>query len=298
MRSKLLLGLVFAAFVVIGMDCSSTGPTKTELAAPVWECPQIPTAPVVGGVGGYGGIGARSDGNSIHLRWYIGDEEELIGYQVFRRDPALNVYRRHETVVLTADQLRNRRGQPIEWIDGDVTLNQQYFYIIFAIDPDSNRSAPSDTLSYGLVGKPTLVSPDDYAQLSDPTPVFVFGHELHYLLLVNGYVLRVERDTGTDWELAWVSPQRSPALQGLPNDRTSIEYGDGGQVFLPELPPGRYRWRVDFQGVLNAIPPELPCRCVYAPSRCEGADPTLPLPSQFSHAGSSSRWREFTIVTQ
>jgi hypothetical protein len=279
------------------ISCGSTGPGTADIEAPLWDCPQAPTARVQGDVGGFGGIGARPDDSYITLRWYIGTEESLIGYQMFRRSDESAVYRIRETILLTPDQLRNRRGEIIEWTDEETGTNHLYNYVLFALDSDSNRSVQSDTLSYSLKGKPVLVTPPHRSVIADTTPIFVFGHNIRgsFDLLMKDFVLRVEKFVGSNWRLVWVSPLRGPRLSTVDQEKTAIEYADGGYIVEPTLSNGFYRWRVDFTGIVTDRVPGPPCYCVYDTTRCADADPSLLNPNLITNAGSASRWQEFTV---
>jgi hypothetical protein len=297
MRIKLLAVILLAGIAGLAMDCSSTGPERERLSAPMWMCPEPPTNPVSGDIAGFGGIGARPGAGGIFLRWYIGSDEDLIGYQLFRHSEASQIFIRHATVLLSTDDLLNRRGQPFEYHDTQVSRNVTYDYFLYAIDSDTNRSVRSDTLSYTRVTTPTLGQPPDQARFSNTAPTFTYGYENPGgITQLGAAVVRVERRVGIRWELVWVSA-RSAIPYGLyPEDVSAVTYGTSGQVFMNELIPGQYRWRVDFIGQLATLPPAVPCYCVYDPDRCGAdSDPSLPEPEDLSFQGSASAWRHFTV---
>ena len=280
MRSA-AIGLVF-----VGIACSPNKPENITLARPQWACPQPPTAEKEGGTCAY------PDDDYIHLRWIIGDEPDLEGYYINRRRSTDFIDTLYATVVLTREQL-SRRGEVMEWIDRGSSPGTLFYYVLFSFDRDGHRSARSDTVAYQLLDKPYLDEPGPKDTLRDGRPTFRFGPN-RTDVNISSYVLRVVTDS-TSSQVVWVSPQSGMQGGYTAGEKTTVQYGTGGLIKRPTLAPGKYRWRVDFQGI-SSTKLYAPCGCVYDPVRCPGSDSSLPSPSELSFVGSQSGWRQFIIA--
>jgi hypothetical protein len=275
------------AFVGMAMDCGS-GPGRVPLEKPQWVCPVADTDTTAA----ISGISASGLDDAIHLRWIIGSDPDLVGYIVHRRSESDLIDKYYETLPLDYEQ-RNSPGQEIEFIDEGVAIGRMYHYVLFAYDSDSNRSHRSDTLSFGLVDKPVLVSPEHTHVVTTSTPVFTVGTQ-RLIAGVKSFVVFVATGENRD-SLVWVSPRMAAPLS--PRIPTSVTYGTntGGTVKVEKLTPGRrYQWRVDMQGSSNE-PAHLPCECVYDTSRCANTDSGQLRPGDVSFLGSRSRWRTFDV---
>ncbi len=276
-------------FVFVG--CSPNGPEVVTLKRPQWECPTPPTAVAEAGTG------AHTDDGFVHLRWLIGDDPDLEGYHIYRRVHPDTFDTLYASVALTPDQLA-KPGQVIEWRDEGsvVSASEQpvaYFYVLFAFDRNGNRSPRSDTVGYQLLPKPDLYAPLPKDIVTNPRPIFTFAPSR----TVEGFhtfVVRVASDSGANSRVLWVSPRLNP-WQVTAGDKTEAQYGSGGIVVRDTLSQGKYKWRVDAQGMPRTSI-EAPCRCVFGPTGCPGADSNLPTPEEFSFFGSKSAWKSFTVV--
>lgn len=288
------IAVVVCALALGFVACASNGPSETELAVPQWVCPVPPTDTTGGDDAGFGGIGARPGSQAIYLNWIIGDERDLVAYQIYRLAPDVPIYRRDTTLALTADQINHRRGSVIEYQDLNVERGAQYQYVLFAMDAETRLSEPSVPLSYGLMVTPSLDAPLNNSQIQDPKPLLVFT-AIGMNTDLRTYVARVEKEVGSAWEVMWVGDRATFDGFGT-NQQTGAPYGEGGYVREAELSPGSYRWRIDFQGATPGIPADIPCECAYDTLRCPDPSSALPKLGEFSQAGSASDWWYFTVV--
>ena len=279
-----MLCSLVVGFAQLGMDCSGSGPESTPLARPRWVCPEADTTGLVGG------IGPSSSDQAMHLKWTIGDDPDLVGYILHRRTSSDLIDKLYASIPLTREQLANR-GRETEFVDQSVQREKTYYYVLFAYDADSTRSARSDTLGFMLVDKPVLYTPGVGARVTTSRPTFVFGR-LKADDKVLSYVVRVDSGTTADHKTMWISSRGD--LGFLVYEHAVVTYGVGGIIIRPALAPGVYRWRVGFQG-FTRDPARAPCDCVYDTVRCPDADPTLPLPEDISSVGSLSEWRGFIV---
>lgn len=285
-RTVLRALLLPLAVLLVNWSCGLQKSEAVTLARPVWECPSPPAAEQEKG------INASPSDDFVHARWLIGTDPDLDGYFVHRRKSTDLIDTLFATVYLTPDQL-TKRGSTLEWIDRDTRVGGVYYYVLFAFDRKGNRSARSDTVGFGTLEKPMIYGPVQNQVVTDSRPVFQFGPR-STVLYVQSYVVRVVSDS-TNSQTLWVSPRRP--LQGYTaGEKTAIQYGSGGFTRRAFLGPGKYRWRVDFQGSYPFVTIDAPCGCVYDTSSCPGADSSLPLPEDLSFIGSQSAWVPFTVT--
>lgn len=285
-RTVLVGLLVPLAALLANWSCSPQKSSSRTLARPEWECPVPPSSEVEAGPS------ASPLDDFVHLRWIVGSDDDLDGYFIHRRKSTDLIDTLFATVYLTREQLANR-GSTMEWVDRDSRVGTVYYYVLFAFDTKGNRSARSDTLGFGTLEKPMIYGPSQNQTVVDSRPVFQFGPRTT-AQFVQTYVVRVVSDSANS-QVLWVSPRR-PLLGYTSGERTTIQYGAGGFTRRPFLSPGKYRWRVDFQGSYPFIDIDAPCGCVYDTAICPGASPTLPRPEDLSFISSQSAWVPFTVA--
>lgn len=281
------LGLTAVGLAFAAIACSPNGPDITVLERPQWECPTPPT------VVAESGTGAHPDDNSVHLRWIIGDDPDLEGYYVYRRVHPETFDTLYAAVTLAPEELA-KPGQALEWVDKGSVVGTLYYYVLFAFDRKGNRSPRSDTVGYQLLPKADLYEPLPKDPVIDPRPRFRFTPSESGSIDLHTFVVRVVADSAERSRVLWVSPYLNPAGFS-PGEKTEAQYGNGGIVVQPTLPTGKYRWRVDAQGISRTAI-EAPCRCVFGPTGCPGTDTSLPTPDELSFFGSKSAWKSFTVV--
>jgi hypothetical protein len=253
---------------------------------PIWECPSPPSAEIEKGTSG----GPYDD--RVHLRWIIGEDPDLEGYYIHRRKSTDLIDTLFATVYLTETQ-KTKRGTTLEWLDPDSRVGEFYHYVLFAFDRKSGRSARSDTLGYGILEKPLAYGPVTNQVVADTRPMFQFGPR-STAPNVQSYVVRVISDSAVS-RVLWVSPRLPPGGYTA-GERTTIQYGNGGFIRRAYLQPGKYRWRVDFQGSYAFVTADAQCGCVFDTSMCQGASSSLPRPEDLSFVTSQSAWIPFTIA--
>lgn len=164
------------------------------------------------------GIDAVPEGNWIYLEWRENTEEDLAGYIVYR-DSLPGPGFSSVTPVIT---------DPFT-LDQGVTLGIPYYYTVTAVDMTGNESMGGDTLHYTLVSKPSLIFPLDNDLLS-PGEI-IFRWELDPVN--EGYFIVKIFSSGVD-SLLYMS-------EAIDIFGAQSEYND-----TLYLPPGYYRWRVDY----------------------------------------------------
>lgn len=181
------------------------------------------------------GIDAVPEWDWIRLEWWVGPEEDLAGYEIYRRreDEAVDSL----IVVLPIEEIS---GDVAFYEDDGIDLHVRYFYTIKAFDEADNISTVSDTLTYMLLSK---LRPDQpRGETDDRMPEFVFhwGDDPSAIL---HYVVKVTDATGTTY--LWISDLVLPEGYGKPGQ---IVYNVDGNATSDSLASGVYRWRVDGVG--------------------------------------------------
>jgi len=278
------------AILILGAGCGTTDPEVERPSRPRWECPTPAFSPEERGTG------VSPGGQTITLRWHIGSEPDLAGYQIYRRigdDVADTLIAIRE---LTEDELADR-STIIEWDDEfrHPTPIPSY-YVLFAYNNDDVRSFRSDTMGFMVLPIPQLRTPYANAVVKEPIPQFTFHPDV-FSANSTAFVVRV-RSYETE-EVLWVSNRR--ALTGLTwNEYQFITYGligDEGYLSAPTLPSGTYEWRVDFLGTHRLLRPleAAPCRCISDTFGCAEPGVSRPRLQQLEFARSASEWRPFIV---
>ena len=258
--------------MVAALGCGTTDADLDRPSRPVWECPTPAYSPVEKGTG------IEAGSQQVTLRWYVGDDPGLEGYQIYRRtanqpaDTMIGLRR-----LSSAELLQS--GTVISWSDPLPTSpTVPTYYVLFAYNENGIRSLRSDTVGFMPLPLPVLESPAKNAVLADQIPLFTFHPDVT-TANSTGYVVRVRADS-TSKEVLWVSNRR--AMTGLTWDELqSISYGiigNEGYLIRPVLRPGKYEWRVDFLGTHRLLDANLaaPCRCIADTFGCADDISNLP----------------------
>ncbi len=180
------------------------------------------------------GIDAVPDRDRIRLEWWVGSEEDLAGYEIYRS-------REGEAVdsLVAMLPIEEISGEVAFYEDEDVALRVRYFYTIKAFDEANNASTVSDTLTYMLLSK--LMPDQPRGDITDRIPEFVFQWGDDPLPIVS-YVIRVTDLMGT---YLWISDLFIAQEYHNP---VHLVYNEDGRASSDSLESGGYRWRVDGVG--------------------------------------------------
>ena len=283
--------LLTGAWILFISGCGD-GSSRRVLSRPVWECPQANISVYMDSSGF-----SYPEDRKIHLRWYIGPEENLEGYEIFRQSEGDIVDTLYATRYVTSEELQNP-DEPIHWADPYPAENVLNYYVIYSFDSDGNKSARSDTVGYALLGKPSIQFPTGDAVIQTSRPVFQFSLAGAIGSKVNSFLIRVESDSADASQILWISGRQS--LQAYdPWSVQELQYGKGigGYTLRTELAPGRYRWRIDMQGTHSNpyLVPDYPCDCRFDPVRYPDSNPEDHEDDEFSFIGSKSGWAYFSV---
>ena len=180
------------------------------------------------------GIDAVPEWDWIRLEWWVGSEEDLAGYEIYRRREGEVVD--SLIVVLPIEEIP---GDVAFYVDEGVDLHVRYFYTIKAFDEADNVSTVSDTLTYMLLSK---LRPDQpHGDIVERTPEFVFQWGDDPLPIIH-YVVKVTDVMGI---YLWVSDL---IIAQEHENLVRIVYNVDGRAKSDSLEPGVYRWRVDGVG--------------------------------------------------
>ena len=286
------LAALLAAVLVIGGAGCDTGSSIKVLSRPQWVCPP----PLITASMDSAGFASPED-LYIHLHWYIGPDENLAGYDIFRQTEGDIVDTLYATHYLSRDELANP-SVPVHWVDRRPVADVMNYYVIYSFDSDGNRSARSDTVGYNLIGKAALVSPIEGATTSRSRPQLRFSLGQASGQRAIHYFIRVEEQAGATYRTTWISGLQ-PLLAYDPYWVYVWEYGRGAEGAYTldgyeELPPGAYRWRVDLEGDSTGRP-DYPCDCIFD-QRYSDADPADHEHTEYPFAGSRSEWGYFNVT--
>ena len=166
--------------------------------------------------------------DAIHIEWDANAEDDIAEYKIHRSTQSDSGYQLIAT--LSKDELF--------YEDTDVRLETKYYYRVTAVDEGKNESNMSQTISYTLLHKASLMAPPNQAVVRTASPVFKW-------LEVNNaqsYVVRVFVNTeeqATPWQEIWKSHEV------FPFDPLQLTY-NGDNRATETLENGKeYRWRVD-----------------------------------------------------
>ncbi len=228
-RTFTRFGMLIASLALLGTGCER-GSNKDTVAPdppvvlPASECTSADEQ----------GIDAVPDRDRIRLEWWVGSEEDLAGYEIYR-------HREGEAVdslvaVLLIEEIS---GEVAFYEDEDVALQMRYFYTIKAFDEANNASTVSDTLTYMLLSK--LMPDQPRGDITDRIPEFVFQWGDDPLPIVS-YVIKVTDVMGT---YLWISDLFIAQEYDTP---VHIVYNVDGRANSDSLESAVYFWRVDGVG--------------------------------------------------
>lgn len=171
------------------------------------------------------GIDAVDFGDFIQLDWQPAEGTRPVGYRIYRS-------RQKQTDFAVLVELSGTRTSYID--SSGIQLGIRYYYYLTALDDDQNESLPSDTLSYLLVEKASLLSNTLEPQPSFSWHVGAIPAEFYVLKLV---------EADTDRRI-WVTRVKSSYSQ---SEQVKFNYdGTAAEETLRSGIP--YRWRVDVIG--------------------------------------------------
>ncbi|HHS12832.1 MAG TPA: hypothetical protein ENN03_03570 [bacterium] len=171
------------------------------------------------------GIGPIPEYDGIRLEWIPADDDDVIGYRLFRSREKDGPYS------LIAGQ--TELAQPDSfYIDGPLELDVRYYYYMTAVDYRGNSSYPSDTLNYMLIEKAIHLTPQ--GSTTETRPVFSWEP----VVIEQAYVIRL-RDFSNN--IIWIYK-----MQSTYSNREYLAFNIDGSAADDSLTPGRQvQWRVD-----------------------------------------------------
>jgi len=176
------------------------------------------------------GIDAIPEGDVIQIAWIPLNDSDIRHYLLYKTEYKDESFFRYE-LIAPSDSI---------YLDEDVSINNRYYYFMYAVNYDGLESDPSDTVDYMLIEKAVelqvtfendTVRPDFI--WTDPNP-----HLTPY------YTIRVLEDATEEY--VWISK----IVTQFGEPKQSVQFNETGNAFIDSLVPGLpYKWRVDIQGV-------------------------------------------------
>ena len=182
------------------------------------------------------GIDAIPEWDWIRLEWWVGSEEDLAGYEIYR-------HREGEAAdsLIAVLPIEEISGEVAFYEDEDVALQVRYFYTIKAFDEAKNASTASDTLTYMLLSK--LMPDQPRGDITDRIPEFIFNWGDDPSTIIH-YVVKVKDALNT---YVWISDPAHGIAREYENPGHMVYNVDGGAA-SDSLESGVYFWRVDGVG--------------------------------------------------
>jgi hypothetical protein len=171
---------------------------------------------------------ALTETDGIHIEWDANEEDDIAEYKIYRSTQSDEGYQLIAT--LSKDELF--------YEDMDASMETKYYYRITAVDESDNESNKSQTISYTLLHKASLMEPPNQSVVKTASPVFKW-------LEVNNaqsYVVRVfvnTEDKTIPWKEIWKS------REVFPFDELKLSYNENNRATEPLEGGKNYRWRVD-----------------------------------------------------
>ena len=205
MRKKYIFLIIIACIALLIISCAqesdeedTSSPASPQIISKSVEWAQIET-----------GIDAVPEGNWIYMEWHANQEEDLEGYQIWRRgeDDTVDTYLLLDILPLTL--LYDPANPEYTDMSPEVAPNpltgeaRGYYYYLTAYDKNGNQSLPSDTIYYKLMRKPIAVFLDaEYDTVKWSYPYNV-GYDVEFVIRVfrmdNGnYVWSVKYSGGQE----------------------------------------------------------------------------------------------------
>ena len=165
------------------------------------------------------GTDAVPECNCILLEWIANTEEDLKEYEIFRSS--------HDTLGFVS--LTIVANSESTYLNRDLQLIRYYYYMV-ARDQLGNTSDPSSIVDYKLTGKPIPTTPSKWETLYTDSATFEWTWDggLDGVFLTRLYSLDDDTTVWMGWTNAYERPLRSHS---------------------PPVPPGDYKWRVDYMAV-------------------------------------------------
>ena len=183
------------------------------------------------------GIDAVPQGDWIRIEWIVGQEEDLAGYDIYRRaedEAAVSLI-----LTLPTEQIEQVSPDTAFWHDKSVRLLVRYFYRLRAFDSSGNRSNFSNTVDYKLLPKLFPIRPKGETEQEALEFQFQWGDNPEE---ITSYIIRL---LDSESNIFWIS---EPVVPMGYEENVVVEYNFDGKATAPVLLPGSYRWRVDTTG--------------------------------------------------
>lgn len=251
MHARCIRMFISLALMICVGDCrKGVEGDQIPPAPPVVLPSPAPTSPIERG------IDAVPDWDRIRLEWIVGEERDLAGYEIYRRQEDRLAEKR--IAVLQIEEIKEVAPDTAFWVDEEVSLQVRYIYTLRAFDRDGNLSDSSKPVDYLLLPKVIPEAPQGDVEEERPVFVFYWGDDS------SAAVRFVVKVITPDRRYLWISdPAANPRQQYDVRPERIVYNADGGAE-VDSLEPGEYRWRVDSMGA----PP---------------------------HSGSESRWVSFRV---
>ncbi|KAA3602142.1 MAG: hypothetical protein DWQ06_06825 [Calditrichaeota bacterium] len=240
---KLLFVLLVGTILACGQDKNedTTPPRK-----PVFVYKSLDSAKVETG------IDAIPETDGIRFEWFLNTENDLDVYTIYRRKDSVNTTFSELTSIEAdskdfLDSLLVTQGedsglirQYLFFVDDSINIAQSFDYYIRAFDKSGNPSSPSDTVSYRIEPKPTILEPKK--QTNSQTPSLKWNWNP---LSFPQFLVRVRDEFG---KTIWIY-QNIP--DAFPEDY-EVVFNEDGKASIPLLEQdGKYSWRIDGIGSYN-----------------------------------------------
>ena len=207
---------------------------KGASIAPLGKAEFVPQSPPDSVV--ESGIRQDPQTGGILLQWY--KTAGASAYEIFRSDttdPNDNPIQFSMALNVISSTVLNDTSA----VDGLARTGKRYFYYIVAVSSDGSQGLPSDTISYELINRPSLIAPVNGSAVQRTSTTF------GWVNTSGGYtVIRVEDLTVTPVAPVWVS-KRFQTFAQYP----SVAYDFDSASTQQLIPEHSYRWRVGRFGV-------------------------------------------------
>ncbi|MEA3500061.1 MAG: hypothetical protein U9R41_03455 [Candidatus Marinimicrobia bacterium] len=195
------------------------------------------------------GIDAIEGQDAIIIQWEANSEKDLEGYYIYRAADTINVNSddelKYSKIAAISVNYVNPIATATEYIDYDASVKIQYFYYIRAFNQSENVSDPSDTVSYKLAAKPTIVCPQgdvcpEDGSTASQTPTFSFKYSPDIDYGISYFIIKVA-DINGDSLWCYGFPREGYAGRGQ-----KINFNEDGNSLVDTLTSGgQYQWKID-----------------------------------------------------
>ena len=180
------------------------------------------------------GIDAVPESNGIQVQWHKLYHPALAYYYLYRKADDELYFQRIKVI----DPERITQGGDTTYVDNDTTLSifKWYQYFVTAANKEGDEGLASDTVTYMLVEKAILISPDQVVVSGDYVFRWSFiGTKPQY------FILRIEEDFSQKLLFSNIF-EINNFISGI--DTLNLSETEPKLHF----PEGRYRWRIDCIG--------------------------------------------------